>query len=203
MGLRLRFLCWWTPKYFIRRELENVSNQTTAALQALLEKYAPKEPAIQAPLLSKSIDEQRLNMAQTHVKMVEALQKAVGQEKAVRLGRAALFSVGENLGQQTRVRLGVGDNRRDLVKAARILYRVLGINFRIEQADGTNVEVTIDRCALAKKYSKLTCEVLSATDEGVIKGLQPDVRLKFNQYMTSGCENCKANLIFNVKETTT
>jgi len=169
-------------------------------LQSLLSKYAPQAALPTKHETPKDVDTQRLIMAQTHVKMVETLQNAVGHEKAVALGRAALFSVGENLGKQTRVKLGVGDNPKDLIKAAKILYRVLDINFNIEMAGDSNAKVTIDRCALAKKYSKLTCEVLSATDEGVIKGLQPNVRLQFTQFMTSGCENCKANIKFNVKE---
>ena len=196
MGLRLQFLYWWTPNYVIRSELRNVSNQTNEALQALLTKHAPQKPVFQQKqAVSKNVEEQRISMAQTHVKMVETLQNAVGHEKTVELGRAALFKVGENLGKQTRNKLGVGDNQKDLIMAAKILYRVLGINFNIEKIDESNAKVTIDRCALAKKYSELTCEVLSATDEGVIKGLQPKVRLQFSQYMTtSGCKNCKAHL---------
>ncbi len=201
MGLRLLFLYWWTPRYVIRRELAEVSNQTTMALQSLIKKYAPREPILQTKQeVSTSIEEQRLNMAQTHVKMVETLQNAVGHEKAVELGRAALFSVGENLGKQSRIKLGVGNNQADLIKAAKILYRILGITFSIEMVDNSNAKVTINHCALAKKYSQLTCEILSATDEGVIKGLQPNVRLQFSQYMTSGCENCKANIYFKIKE---
>jgi hypothetical protein len=136
-------------------------------------------------------------MAKDHAKMVQALEIAVGHEKAVALGREALFMVGKNLGKQTRAKLGVGDNPKDLVKASRILYRILGINFEIEWLDGSNAKVVIDRCALAGEYSELTCEVLSATDEGVIKGLQPKAKLQFKDYMTSGCKNCHAEITIN------
>ena len=140
-------------------------------------------------------------MAQTHVKLVEKLEATLGHEKAVTLGREALFLVGENLGKQTHNRLGIGDNSNDLTKAAKILYRVLGIDFHIEWLDKSNAKVVIDRCALAEHYSKLTCEVLSATDEGVIKGLQPNAQMQFREYMTSGCKKCKADIHFNEKET--
>ena len=203
MGLRLRFLYWWTPNYVIRRELANLSNQTETALQSLLDKYASKVPALRIePEDSGTLEEQRLSMAENQVKMVEALEAAVGHEKAVELGRAALFRVGENLGKQTRSKLGVGDSHKDLTMAARILYRVLGINFQITWPDGSDAEVTIDHCALAERYSELTCQVLSATDEGVIKGLQPNVQLKFTQFMTSGCGKCKAVLTLNKEKST-
>lgn len=139
-------------------------------------------------------------MAQTHAKLVEALVAAVGYEKAVALGRESLFAVGVNLGKQTRGKLGVGDNPKDLIKAAKILYRILGIEFNLEWLDDSNAVAIINRCALAEQYSKLTCEVLSATDEGVIKGLQPKVTMQFKEYMTSGCINCRANIQFNQKE---
>jgi hypothetical protein len=193
-------LYWWTPSYVIRRELANLSNKTGAALQLLLDKYAPQTTFKPTPITSKTIEAQRITMAQNHVKMVEALEAGVGHEKAVSLGRAALLSMGEILGKQTRLKLGVGDSHKDLTMAARILYRVLGINFQLKWLDDSNGEVTIDHCALAERYSELTCQVLSATDEGVIKGLQPNVQLKFSKYMTSGCGKCKAALTLN-KET--
>ncbi len=201
MGLRLLILERWMPNYIMRRELTNVSQQTIQALKALLAIYAPQESAettnLQTPT---SIQGERARMAQTHVKMVEALKAAVGTEKAVALGREALFAVGVSFGKQTRRKLGVGDDSKDLIRAAKILYRILGIEFHMEELDDTNAEAIIDHCALAEQYSKLACEVLSATDEGVIKGLQPKADMHFKKYMTSGCSTCTANIHFTQKE---
>ena len=197
MGLKLLILGRWTPKYIIRKELANVSDQTTTALQSLVAQYTPQKFADNSKPTSTSIKEQRANMAQKHAKLVETLEAALGREKAVKLGRDALFAVGENLGKQTRSRLGVGKSSEDLAKAARILYRVLGIDFRLEWRDGSNAEAIINRCDLAEHYSKLTCEVLCATDEGVINGLQPNVTMRFTEYLTSGCKNCRANIHFS------
>ncbi len=141
-------------------------------------------------------------MAQNQAKLVEALEAAIGREEAIRLGREALFLVGQDIGKKTRIKLGVSDNPADLPKAAKILYRVLGIDFHLERINNSRAQAIIDRCALAEQYSKLTCQVLSATDEGVIKGLQPNVTMKFKEYMTSGCKNCKADIQFNEKENT-
>jgi predicted ArsR family transcriptional regulator len=197
MGLRLLILERWTPNFIIRRELSKVSIQTTEALKTLLSAYATQQPIEKSNSKKHtSIQEQREKMAQNHTKMVEALEVAVGREKAVALGREAMFAVGVNLGKQTRSKLGVGDNPNDLVRAAKILYRILGIEFHMGNLTQDKAEVIIDRCALAQQYSRLTCEVLSATDEGVIKGLQPNAAMQFKKYITSGRQTCTAHIQF-------
>ncbi len=203
MGLRLAFLYFWTPSYVIRRELRNLSDQTNAALRSLLATYAPKQqiPQNDPLLISKGVKARRAAMAQMHAQMVDALASSIGRDRAVSLGREALFAVGVDLGRRTRRKLGVGENPNDLIKASKILYRILCIGFHIEWQDQANAVAVIERCALADQYSKLTCEVLSATDEGVIAGLQPNVTMKFTQYITGGCQNCKAQLEFKTKET--
>ncbi len=203
MGLRLLILSWWTPKFIIRKELSNVSHRTISALASLLATYVSQKTdnvARERPLPQIGIEGQRVTMAQTHAKLVEALQAAVGTEQAVKLCREALFTVGRNLGKETRSKLGVGDSQKDLIRAATILYRVLGIGFELEWIDNTTVKVTVDRCALAEQYSKVTCEVLSATDEGVVTGLQPHAAMRFRQYMTDGCGKCTADIHFKETE---
>jgi hypothetical protein len=91
----------------------------------------------------------------------------------------------------------VGESREDLIRAAKILYRVLGIDFQFELHNSKDATIIVDECALSKKYSELTCKVLSATDEGVIKGLQPSCSMNFTEFMTSGCSKCRASIIFN------
>ncbi len=139
-------------------------------------------------------------MAQTQAEIIETLASAIGHDEAVRLGRQTLFQVGQNLGKQARRKLGVGDGPNDLIKAAKILYRVLGIEFHIQWHNQSRATVFIDKCALAQQYSKLTCEVLSATDEGVINGLQPHLAMKFREYIPGGSKNCLADIYFNSKE---
>ncbi len=201
MGIRLLILDLWTPNFVIRKELDDIFGKTTAALQALISEYAKEKIEVkdQKQQPPKAIKELRAIMAQTQATMVETLEATLGREEALRLGRKALFSVGKNLGMQARSRLGVGDSKSDLVTAAKVLYRVLGIRFHLDWIDNSNAVAIIDRCALSEKYSELTCEVLSATDEGVMQGLQPNVSMRFKQYMTSGCKNCKASIRFNQK----
>ena len=201
MGIKLLILSWWTPGFIIRKELGNISDKTTTALKTLITEHVdPKTAAMgSVQLHGASVREQRAIMAQNHAELVGTLEAALGREEATKLGREALFSVGHDVGKQSRKALGVSNNWEDLSRAAKILYRVLGIKFHLEWSDSSDAIAIIDSCALAEQYSKLTCEVLSATDEGVINGLLPNVTMKFREYMTSGCKNCKADIHFKEK----
>lgn len=199
MGFRLALLDLWTPRYVIRRELDRVSEFTTAALALLVEDNAPGylERTAQAESPPRgSIEERRAAMARKHASLVAALEDAVGRDKAVALGRTALFEVGRRLGADARGRLGIGDGPEDLIQAARILYRVLGIEFKIEWQGPGNAKMIVERCALSKEYSELSCMVLSAADEGVVRGLNPSASMQFSERMTGACAVCKADIRF-------
>ncbi len=71
------------------------------------------------------------------------------------MGREALFKVGIQLGRKNRERLGVGDSPRDLVKAAKIMYRVLGIDFSVEWLGPEQGILTVDRCAFSKELFRI------------------------------------------------
>jgi hypothetical protein len=196
MGLRLFILGLWTPNYVIKKELEKLSTRTTNSLRDLLNTHTSMivNETTQNKPTQRSIKEKRAAMAKQHKVLVESLVATVGRDAAVKLGREALFKVGKQLGEETSNRLGVGDSREDLAKAARILYRVLGISFKVEWQNETNATLIVDRCELAKDYSELTCIVLSATDEGVINGLNPNLNMKFINQLTSGCTHCTAKI---------
>jgi hypothetical protein len=203
MGIRLTLLSWWTPNYIIRREIDRIFKLTANALTSLLESHAPvtfAKIAKETALPPGNVSQKRAAMARTHALLVEALSVAVGREQAVDLGRKALFEVGKSLGKETRGKLGIGDSPNDLIRVARVMYKVLGIEFNVEWHGKTNATIVVDRCALAKEYSELTCLVLSATDEGVISGLEPNASMLFKEHMTSGCGKCSALIELNQKE---
>ena len=200
MGFRLILLNWWTPNYIISKELDRIFKLTTNALKSLLEIHAPNaftKIAKETALPRGDVAHKRSSMAKTHALLVEALSEAVGRDQAVNLGRKALFEVGKRLGKETRGKLGIGDSQNDLIRAAKILYHVLGIDFNVEWHGKTSGTLIVDRCAMAKEYSELTCLVLSATDEGVIRGLESNVSMVFKERMTSGCGKCTAQIEFN------
>jgi hypothetical protein len=130
-------------------------------------------------------------MAANHRILLNALSNGIGRDRAVELGREALFKVGVRLGEESRRRLGIGDGVKDMLAAARVMYSVLGIRFTVDGEDGEH-RIEFHRCPLSKQYSELTCTVTSAIDEGVFKGLNPKASMSFKRRMTSGFPTCVA-----------
>ncbi len=197
MGLRLRLFSWWTPKSIIYRELVRVDTLTTDALEDLLNKYSSNKKEGKPNkeiILKESVEKRRDLMASKHVLLVTSLVAILGKEEAIRLGRETMFKVGENLGRETGQKLGVGRSIKDLIRAAKVLYRILGIEFEVEIKGPASAVLIINRCVLSTKYSELTCQILSATDEGVIRGLNTNIKMRFTERMTSGLTKCKATI---------
>jgi hypothetical protein len=166
-------------------------------LDGLLELCAPKligEKTWTAVKPEGNLDDRRAAMASAHNGRVGALVEALGMEKAVELGRQALFPVGVVLGREAKARLGVGESRADLERAARVLYRALGIHFTLEDAADGTMLMRVDRCALASQYTTEACAILSAADEGVVAGLNPRLTMRFEQRMTDGPAECLARI---------
>jgi hypothetical protein len=197
LGLRLRLFSWWTPKSIIYRELVRVDTLTTDALEDLLNKYSSNKKEGKPNkeiILKESVEKRRDLMAFNHVNLVTSLEGALGKEEAIRFGRETMFKVGENLGRETGQKLGVGGSIKDLIRAAKVLYRILGIEFEVEIKGPASAVLIINRCALSTRYSELTCQILSATDEGVIRGLNQNIKMRFTERMTSGLTKCKATI---------
>jgi predicted ArsR family transcriptional regulator len=197
MGAKLAFLSWLTPKFIISRELDTISTVTNQALQETLRAHVPDfqvKATVYDEQSFRNLHEKRAAMTRQHNVLVEALVAALGEDTAVKVGREALFKVGVQLGTRSRNRLGVGDSEEDLVRAAQIMYRVLAIDFDVEWIGPNQAVVTVNHCALAENYSEVTCQVLSATDEGVVNGLNPNMSMKFEKRITSGCKVCTAKI---------
>lgn len=197
MGLALRLLSAWTPRRVLLRELGTLDERTTRALDGLLERHAPgavSSVGPRAPPAGDGLEDRRDAMAAAHEARIAALTAAVGRERAVNLARETLFRVGLELGGEARERLGVGDSVGDLVRAARVLYRVLGIDFHIERHGAGGWVMRVDRCALASRYSDGTCLALSAADEGVVRGLNPRASLAFEERLAGGAPACVARI---------
>ena len=185
---------FFLPPWISRRELARIARATTAALDALLAQRAPESlDAIRRDerVPSRGLAGRRAAMAQAHNARIAALCGVCGED-GIRLARQALFRVGVELGQEARHALKVRNTERDLLAAARLLYRILGIRFRAESRGQNRALVSIDRCALSSVYSPEACLALSAVDEGVVAGLHPGARLRFAERMTEGKATCQA-----------
>ena len=197
MNPRIRLAALILPPWTIRRELRRIDEATTCALDLLLEERAPE--ALEAIRREEgrragSVTARREGMARAHDRRVAALLEAAGGEEGMLLARRALFEAGASLGEEARRRLRLGRKDAELLLAARVLYRVLGIRFRAEWDGPGAACVRIDRCALARIYSPEACLALSAADEGVVAGLRPGARLRFAERMTEGKRCCLARL---------
>lgn len=189
MSIRLSFASFWLPDFILKRELDNVSRKTMKGLDDLLNEYAYLK--METVILKGELEQRRSAMAMAHNKRVKLLIKELGHEKAVKFGRIAMFEVGCNLGREARRKLGVGDSFEDLEIAAGILYRILGIEFKIENEDGNRVMI-VNRCSLSKYYSPESCIILSAADEGVVRGLNENMGMQFKERITEGARECIA-----------
>lgn len=196
MSLRLAIASAYLPKRTIRRELLHVEQVTNAALDEAIQANVPGFEPIALETSATGLEELRDRMALGHKERVAILANALGQEKAVEVARLALYRAGTQLGKEARAKLGVRDEPRELQKAARVLYRVLGIEFTMDYQEGRG-EMRVQRCALARNYDAGTCAVLCATDEGVVHGLSDHAELKFTQHLTSGKPECIAEFSFS------
>jgi hypothetical protein len=197
MSARLRLASLWMPQSMMTRQIDRIEAATNAALDELLDEHAPNTSPNggDANGTGRGLDERRAAMARGHETRVRSLIAALGREDAIRLGQEALFKTGVSLGQEARERLRVGDSGDDLLRAARVLYRILGIEFTVTSGkNGENMEVS--RCALSKHYSRETCLLLSAVDEGVVKGLNPRAGLRFEKRITDGSPRCVAVITY-------
>ena len=194
MSLRLRIASLWIPNFILKKELDNVAINTIEGLNDVLKQHAPekmKKIAKKDEILKGSLEERRIVMAKAHNIRVKSLIEVLGYENAVKVARKSMFDVGYQLGQEARLKLGVGNDFKDLELAARLLYKILGIDFKIENKGG-NIIMVVNRCALSKYYSPETCMVLSAADEGVVRGLNEKMNMQFKERITEGASECIA-----------
>ncbi len=190
MNLKLYLASLWLPQYVIKSELDKIATATINGLDDLL-KTQNSDKFSSEQINTDNIEIRRSKMASIHNKKVKELIDVYGYSEAIRLGRKAMYNVGLNLGLKTRDRLNVGSKLGDLERAAKILYKILGIKFQLKKRDGI-LYLVVNRCALADYYNADTCKVLSAADEGVFHGISSGAIMKFEQRMTENKPECLA-----------
>ncbi|MEN4018653.1 MAG: L-2-amino-thiazoline-4-carboxylic acid hydrolase [Methanobacterium sp.] len=194
MNIPLKIASLWLPDFILKKELDNVAIKTINGLNDVLKQHAPEKIIDKKDeVLKGSLEERRTIMTKAHNRRVKALIEELGYENAIKFGRKAMFKVGYQLGRDARLKLGVGDDFKDLELAARVLYKILGIEFKIENKGG-NIIMVVNRCALSKYYTREACMVLSAADEGVVSGLNENVDMQFKERITEGASECIARI---------
>jgi hypothetical protein len=84
------------------------------------------------------------------------------------------------------------DSAEDVMKMAKIVYRILKIDFE----SNLQGDVLIQRCYFSAYYSRDVCRTISSIDEGFLEGLSGGT-FRFSQRMTEGKECCLAHLSFS------
>jgi hypothetical protein len=189
MSIKLFLMSIWIPKFVLIKELEQTSDIINKSIDDLLERYSIPKPTIDTQL-EGNLDERRLIMANNHKILLNCIIERLGFEKALKVCRKELFGAGHMMGCNTKKRLKV-KNVNDAIVAARIIYNVLGINFILE-GNRKDIVLRIKSCELAAIYSAETCEIMSAVDEGVLKGLNEKMSMNFIKRITEGAEECIA-----------
>lgn len=195
MSIKLELLTLWTPKFILLRELERTATLTNEHLDGLIINSGGSPPCTNK-LNKGNLQDRQAVMAKGHNLRIKILIDILGKEKAFTLAKKEMFKAGFELGQTARELLNVGDNVEDTIKAAKILYKVLGIVFFTEK-NGNNIIMWVKSCELAQYYSPDTCMIMSYADKGVLKGLNKNMELKFTERITTGSNRCKACININ------
>ncbi len=191
MNIKLFLMSLWIPKFVLINELKKTSKITNNCIDNILKSYSIPIPDVENNLRG-NIEEQRLILANCHNIRLDTLIEVIGFDEALKVGRKELFKAGYIIGCEIKKRLNV-KNVNDAIIAARIIYKVLGINFTVEKR-GKDIILRIKSCELSTLYSAETCRIMSAVDKGVLKGLNDKIDMNFTTRITEGAEECAACL---------
>jgi hypothetical protein len=177
MSLRLALASRYFPDALRRRGLAELARRTARAFEA------------DAPDLAGLPHGEGLGRYARFTRD-QADRVAASPEAAAR-ARARLRREAREMGGALRRLLGVS-SRAEAMRAARILYRTLGMDLAATP-DGA---ITVRACSFSATYSCRTCEFMTAMDEGLFAGLAGEGRLAFTARLTQGAERCLAVFSF-------
>lgn len=100
-----------------------------------------------------------------------------------------LWTGARRVGERLRRGLGLRAER-DVMLAARAVYRVIGIELSSPSAG----RVVVSRCTFARTYRPEVCALMSSLDAGLFAGLTGGRRLSFSRRISEGSGMCVATL---------
>lgn len=177
MSLRLRLARLYLPAGLQKRKLAELVRLTAQAFDA-----AP--PSLEG----LSLGEMRRLYAGFSRDMAE---RALADPAELEAVRRRLFDEALRLGRDMRRELGVS-TRRDVMAAARILYRGLDIDLD----GGPGGDIVVRRCSFSRLYSAAVCRLMSSLDAGILSGLAGGGELEFSERLTEGSVCCRARFTF-------
>ena len=185
MNARLALASVWLPGFLKRRKLRKLLRLTAEAF------------GVPAPdVAGKPYEECLRDFAALTAQQSEAVYGAdLASRSSVPTAavRARLRRDAYELGREIARTLGVR-TPAEAMKAARIVYRMLGIDFE----GGVDGSIVIRSCGFSRLYSTRACALVSGLDEGMLAGLTGDGggRLEFACRITDGSDRCQATFHF-------
>jgi hypothetical protein len=177
MNVRLALAEIHIPRFIGRKRFRALSALTARAFEEPL-------PDFEAGSFEQELDS---FSRWTQALAEKATQSGPRREAIEERLRAAAFDFGRGIGRELGLR-----NRNEVMRAARLLYRILGIDFR-----GTDTgEIVMARCFFSGRYAPATCALIASLDEGVLAGLAGGGTLAFQARITDGAPACRARFVF-------
>ena len=178
MNVRLALASAYVPGFMKRKQLDDLLRRSAAA-------FGVPAPDVEG----KSYRECLRAFATFTAELSEAAWR--GDRRDATTVRTRLRGAACDAGREIRRKLRIG-TRVDAMKAARLVYRMLGIDFD-GRTDGT---IVIRSCAFSRVYTPRACALVSGLDEGLLAGLAGEGRLEFSARITEGCARCEATFHF-------
>lgn len=117
-------------------------------------------------------------------------QKLIDQGN-IQAESSRLFENASRLGLEFRERFHVR-KIQEVMRAGRILYRQIGIDFHGEHSG----DIVVRSCYFSAYYSVGICQMISSLDAGLLSGLSNGGQLRFSSRITGGASCCQAYLDF-------
>jgi hypothetical protein len=175
MSLRLRALELHLPGLVARSALRRLFDATASAFG--------REPVDLDAMDRRALLERYVSFT------ARCAEQTLSDNSQLELISSGMWENAFTLGESLRRRLGVR-TRPEALRAARIAYRMIGIDLRADR----HGYVVVDRCTFAERYSPQVCLVMSALDAGLIAGLTHGGRLAFSERITEGRPRCLARI---------
>lgn len=181
MNLRLSALKIYIPAFIKKKKLDELFRVTAHAF------------GCETPLRKGKTYRERLESYAVFTR--SEAEKFLQEGKDLTEVKTRLFQGSCQLGREIRrnFRLRSPD---EIMEMSKILYRLLGIDFRGE----TGGDVTIKSCFFSQYYSPQVCRLISSLDEGLAAGLSDGGRLSFSQRITEDEDCCKARFTIPEKK---
>jgi hypothetical protein len=177
MNGRLFLAGFYLPAWLRRRKLEELLLLTARAFDS----PPPSSQGLSRAELLRKFAEFSREMAE------KALDSPAGSVTAERRLFNGALGLGREIGRTLRV-----STPHEAMRAARILYRCLGIDFR-GSAEG---DIIIRSCHFSRSYSPAVCRLMSSLDAGILSGLAGGGGLEFAERLTEGRDRCRARFSF-------